>query len=522
MARGVHTAIVAGWMAVARLAACAVVTLPQAALAAQTVPVPVPVPVTAARLPSREEIAPRPIAEEPGKQPSRRIRGSVGLPTAACPLRDSEVMVDIGRVAFETAGGAPVDPRLAAVLAPLSTVTVREQPIWVVCAIRDNIDATLREAGYIASAQIPPQEIEHGTIRFVIVTAHITEVRITGDVGGYRDIVTAFAAQLKQLDPLNQQAAERILLAANDLPGLRMRLGLRPAGTGPGEVIGELHVETQTASAYANVNNSGSTQLGPVIATARGEVYNLLGLADRAFVSFSHSPADNEVSALQAGYDVRLTRSGVRLAVQATRAISNPAIPILGAHGRAMIYAASVDIPLRRTLTSRLDLSLGGEVIDQLQTVLSSSSGTHDRLSVAFARFSGSQAIRNQQGDEMWHGDFSLELRRGTGLLGAMDLGAMIGGLYPSRSRGDPRATVVRAELVQTVNPVRPLSLQLSAFGQWADAPLLNYEEFALGNLTYGRGYDPGANGGDRAIAARFEPVWHAGTGEKLLIATES
>ena len=36
--------------------------------------------------------------------------------------------------------------------------------------------------------------------------------------------------------------------------------------------------------------------------------------------------------------------------------------------------------------------------------------------------------------------------------------------------------------------------------GQWTDDPLLNFDEYSIGNLSIGRGYDPGANSGDRAI----------------------
>jgi len=41
--------------------------------------------------------------------------------------------------------------------------------------------------------------------------------------------------------------------------------------------------------------------------------------------------------------------------------------------------------------------------------------------------------------------------------------------------------------------------------GQWSNRPLLNFDEFAVGNLTIGRGYDPGANSGDRAIGGTIE-----------------
>ena len=36
--------------------------------------------------------------------------------------------------------------------------------------------------------------------------------------------------------------------------------------------------------------------------------------------------------------------------------------------------------------------------------------------------------------------------------------------------------------------------------------PLLSIEEFSVGNLTIGRGYDPGVTSGDRALGLRIEP----------------
>jgi hemolysin activation/secretion protein len=41
--------------------------------------------------------------------------------------------------------------------------------------------------------------------------------------------------------------------------------------------------------------------------------------------------------------------------------------------------------------------------------------------------------------------------------------------------------------------------------GQWADRPLLAFEEQAIGNLSVGRGYDPDAASGDRVAAGEFK-----------------
>ena len=55
-----------------------------------------------------------------------------------------------------------------------------------------------------------------------------------------------------------------------------------------------------------------------------------------------------------------------------------------------------------------------------------------------------------------------------------------------------------------------------SALVKWTNQALLNYDEFSIGNLTVGRGYDPGANTGDKAIAGTIEPRVNLPTGTRV------
>lgn len=71
---------------------------------------------------------------------------------------------------------------------------------------------------------------------------------------------------------------------------------------------------------------------------------------------------------------------------------------------------------------------------------------------------------------------------------------------------GNPRATVIHGTLDLSAKPTPAVQFDLRGFGQWANDPLLNLEEFAAGNFTRGRGYDPGANSGDRAYGFTIEP----------------
>ena len=63
----------------------------------------------------------------------------------------------------------------------------------------------------------------------------------------------------------------------------------------------------------------------------------------------------------------------------------------------------------------------------------------------------------------------------------------------------------MRGELSGVARLPSVFSLALDSEVQWANHPLLAFEEYSVGNYTIGRGYDPGAVTADRAIALRPE-----------------
>ena len=68
--------------------------------------------------------------------------------------------------------------------------------------------------------------------------------------------------QLTKQPVFNRYDAERYLLLASDLPGYTVRLTLRPAGTAPGEVVGDVTVQHTPAYVDFNVQNGGSQRSG--------------------------------------------------------------------------------------------------------------------------------------------------------------------------------------------------------------------------------------------------------------------
>jgi hemolysin activation/secretion protein len=99
---------------------------------------------------------------------------------------------------------------------------------------------------------------------------------------------------------------------------------------------------------------------------------------------------------------------------------------------------------------------------------------------------------------------FGVEVRQGLQAFGASKSGDALLSRADGRTvftsfRGNATARWTAASV-----DARPY-LQAAASGQWTDDPLPAYEEFQVGNYTVGRGFDPGAASGDRAIAVQLE-----------------
>src|SRR3546814_6228781 len=67
-------------------------------------------------------------------------------------------------------------------------------------------------------------------------------VRVRGDAGRAERTIAGYLERLTEEEVFNRYDAERYLLLAGDLPGYDVRLALRSAEAGPGEVIGEVAV----------------------------------------------------------------------------------------------------------------------------------------------------------------------------------------------------------------------------------------------------------------------------------------
>jgi hemolysin activation/secretion protein len=397
----------------------------------------------------------------------------------------------------------------------------RDVPISTVCEIRDRAATMLRDAGYIAAVQVPQQRIENGTVKFQVLMARLTAVRVRGQASGAETILAAYLNQLTKRPLFNRYEAERYLLLASDLPGYTVRLTLRPAGDGvAGDVVGDVTVQRLPAYADFVIQNGGSHSLGPWGGLARAQFFGLTGLGDRTSVSF-YSTADlHEQQTIQLAHEMRLGPEGLSLGGSFTYAWARPTVTNAHVLAKTLLGTVELGYPIVRHQTETLRGSVGMDLVNQdvwFRPKLEPES-THlsrDRLRVAFLRLGFEALAKNYEGgfssaEPPWRLTSLFEIRRGLDVFGASKYCGP-GGIYcktgefPSRVDGRPETTILRFSGSSEYRPIPKLTLALTARAQYAWRPLFSFEEFAAGNYTVGRGYDPGALLGDLGYGTQSE-----------------
>lgn len=471
---------------------------------------------TAAQIlpPTREEVT-RPDAPLT-QQRAPRLEVEGGVERAPCALDGPEfqaIRFTLRGVEFEGLQGlSPAE------LAPsFSAFVGSEQQLSSVCEIRDRAATLLRNAGYIAAVQVPEQKIADGVVRFRVLMARMVQVRVRGDASGAERVIAGYLGQLTRQPVFNRNDAERYLLLASDLPGYNVRLTLRPAGTVPGEVIGDVTVLRTPFYADANIQNGGSKELGRWGGLVRGQAFGLTGLGDRTTIAAFTTSDLEEQQTVQLGHDFRLGSQGLSVAGLFTYAWARPSIAgDVDVRAKTLLATSEVAYPFIRSLSRTLRGSVGLDFVNQ-DVELNSIKLTRDRLRVAFARLAldsiSSDFSRGRSlAEPKWRLSGQIEARKGLDILGASgDCGPTgaaclgLGDVPPSRIEGRATAGLVRGNILGEYRPVPRLTLALGVRAQYAGKPLLSFEEFSAGNYTVGRGYDPGALLGDRGVGAQAE-----------------
>lgn len=435
-----------------------------------------------------------------------------------CPFDRADLTVRLDEVRFVGVNNAPLPPEIGQLLAGIVPST-QERPISQLCELRDAAAARLSAAGYIAAVSIPPQEISRDAriATLAVIPARLVGVEVIGDAGGYAKSLAARGERLKAIYSLRSGDVERELMLASDAPGLDVRMTLVSAGAVPGEVIGRIEVSKRDFEIVANVQNYGSRAIGREIASVRAEFYGLTGLSDVTFVGASSTGDFQEQWTLQGGHYFSLDR-GFTFGGSVVYAESRPGIGAIDLRANSLLAAIEAYAPVVRTVATRITFGGGLELINQESNVCGGGISvplTRDQLRVAFLKMDGTHRKLRRDGSEAFSLDGTLQLRQGLDILGASERGGADGPYFPSNLEGDPTALVVRGGLSARTQQGN-FALLARVEGQYSASPLLGFEEYAVGNFTIGRGYDPATTLGDSAFGARLQPSLFLRAGEGI------
>lgn len=499
----------------ARLASLALALAGSASVCAQALP-----PGTTVQPPTREEIE-RGVAEGTLHRGGPVAVDTSEVERAPCPLAAPEfsnIRLKLGSVTFTGLGDLPGFDLTGTYADFVGT----DQPVAVICEIRDRAATQLRAAGYLAAVQVPPQKIEGGAVRLDVMLAHLNRIQVKGDPGASEKVLLRYLGKLTQEPVFNTHRAERYLLLAKDIPGLDVRLALRPLEGSPGEVIGEVSVRRTAVYAELGAQNYGSRAVGRYSGLARVQINGLTGMGDATTASFLSTSDFDEQKVLQVGHELRIGGEGAALRGDFTYAWTNPAVTESNVdfHSRTMVAALEGSYPLIRRQANNLTASLGAQVINQ-DIDFGKIALNRDKLRVIYARAEASglspRSLTGRDGftpfEPHWNWGLAFEVRQGLdildatkgclGVLAASCIGA--GKTTPSHIEGTAKGFVLRASGSFDYRPVRALTLSLAPRAQYSPDALFSYEEFSGGNYTVGRGYDAGSIAGDSGFGLRSE-----------------
>ena len=477
---------------------------PAAALAQQVPPAP-----------SREELqAQAPAAPEPR---ASRLTVEDTVERGPCALADpamAQVRVNFAQVRFSGLPGLPE----TAMDEAWRDLAGHDQPIAALCEVRDRAATILRRMGFLATVQVPPQRIEAGgTVQLNVLAARLVAVEVRGRPGHAERQIAAQLRQLTSQPWFNTHEAERQLLLLRDLPGFDVRLTLRPAHAGPGEVVGEVMVKRRPVELVVGGQNLGSKATGREGLMAQLTLNDLTGMGDRTTLSLYNTLQTGEQTVLQLAHDFAIGPDGLRLGGRFVYGRARPDVAGGNFLSHTWLGAAELSYPLVRRQAANVAAAAGFEAVDQLIDF----AGTRlsaDRLRVIYGRMQGqwidggSMAGRDgfTLAEPRLRLGLSAEVRKGLAGLGASRSCSPLANCLPpntaiSNLAANPQGGLLRAEAEQEFRPVRSVTLALRERGQYSSAQLLSYEQFTLGNYTVGRGYDPGVVQGDKGVAIAAE-----------------
>lgn len=413
------------------------------------------------------------------------IQTTPAAPTAALARTGT-----IAAIVVDSGGDIP-----AAVFAPAyADVVGRDLDGAALAALVGRIAATARKAGYpFASAAIDAQTLRGGVLRVRVDPGKIDAVRVIGDHSTAADAL--LGKVLANGHAVRRESLERALLLVGDIPGVRVVATRYVRQDGFGILLVTIAVDR--ASGYAQIDNRGSREVGPIRSTLLGSLRGVASSGDELAVLVSQTPIEpSEFAFVRGRYAAPVDRDGSVLSVSGSYGRSHPGASLrrLDVIGRSIDLGVTYARPLVRSRERSVWTSVELRAVTIRQT-LAGRLLRDDRL----ATITGSLNGAGRMAGGVLRGEFGVT----AGL--PLDGVTRQDDLRTSRVDGDARFVSAGYTVDWTWRMANPFSVVVASSGQLASRPLLATAEIGLGGPVFGRGYDYAERTGDQGILGSVE-----------------
>ncbi len=351
-----------------------------------------------------------------------------------------------------------------------------------------------RKEGYpFASATIAIQAMSDGVLHVTLDEGRIAAVRVIGTINPLADRMLTDA--LVSDAPVRRETLERTILLVGDIAGLTVKESNYVRQNGFGILL--VTTVEDRASAYVQLDNRGSAEVGPIRATMLASYRGLAQSGDELGVIVAATPIQpSEFAFLRARYSAPVDLDGGVVTVSGSYGRANPggALKPLDVIGHSFDVAVGYGRPLLRSRARSLSGAIEFRTLKSDQTLL----GTmlrDDRLTTLSAVLNGS----TRAGPGVLRGEIAV--------VGGLPLAGVAheGDRRTSRSEGDARFVTWGYGLEWSSVLTGPFALALASSGQLASRPLLATAEIGIGGPAFGRAYDYAERTGDQGVLGSAE-----------------
>jgi hemolysin activation/secretion protein len=251
------------------------------------------------------------------------------------------------------------------------------------------------------------------------------------------------------------------------------------------------------------VDNYGSRYLGPIQFSAAGALNSFFGNNERISAQFVTAPHNAELFFFSLGYEQPVGTYGTVVKTLYSHSNTEPGFDLdqFDVNGKSDFISVQLEHPFLRSR----EHSLYGHVLFDARDVQS-------RNDLEPTREDRIRAVRAGGRYEFLDNLFragvnsvAVEVSQGLNVLGA----SSENDIRLSRPAGDPTFSKATFDVQRLQRITSNVNLLVGARGQLASGALLSSEEFGVGGINSGRGFDPSEIVGDDGLSGKLELQWN-------------